>query len=119
MARGPQTNRDTEITCSQDLEAPPPRRKFYRRDDDSAGLGVVFGEDSEDGEEEGDHESSYDGPPSDVDEELDWEREVEETQLEGQMPLGHEMEAESRELYSGVLEEMYADAPYNVPGGDP
>ena len=32
------------------------------------------------------------------------------------MPLGHEMEAESRELYSGVLEEMYADAPYNVPG---
>ena len=60
---------------------------------------------------------SYDGPPSDVDEELDWEREIEETQLEGQMPLGHEMEAESRELYSGVLEEMYADAPYNVPGG--
>ena len=112
----------TQITCSQDLEAPPSRRKFYRRDDDGVGLGV-FGEDSEDGEEEGGHESCRmtDRRPTSM---KSWtgsvrSRRLRETQLEGQMPLGHEMEAESRELYSGVLEEMYADAPYNVPGEGP
>ena len=72
-------------TCSQDLDSPPSRRKFYRRDD-GVGLGV-FGEDSE---EEGDHASSYDGPASnaedyELDQELDeWDREREEAEMEAQ-----------------------------------
>ena len=46
---------------------PPSVRKFYRREE--GGLGV-FGVDSE---EEGDHESSYDGPDSDAEDAEAWE----------------------------------------------
>ena len=58
---------------------PPSARKFYRREEGGVG---VFGVDSE---EEGDHESSYDGPDSDAEDAEAWDadqREIDEAEME-------------------------------------